>query len=173
MIAAGLTAWRLFSGYFTVNLSMKLKLDRSKPTTGGSQNLITTIILKKGSHSTATLEKLTVRVSLGGTEISSKFIDAVRIDDSRNLNLAPNETTRFASYCEVSADATYDVEVTLQGRRWRPPIILQLFSLAKQYNISWVENICLPAATAYWRATDVSYPKPPDARSAANSGEAH
>jgi hypothetical protein len=139
----GLAVWSALTGKYIVNLTVELDLKRTPNTKRGDHDLVFTAKLKKGSNATLAVERMDVQVDKGTPPPETKQIDAVHIDLGRSLNVPPGEQTQFAQHFAVPSDAVCEVQLTIQGRRYRAIPFLK-----------WL----LPAPPGRWRATAISVP---------------
>jgi hypothetical protein len=128
------------SGFNNQNLSLTLKCERFRLVSGGSDVVIPTIAIEKGTTAALTLEGVEVRFKWGVTEVASKIVSievgrltADSSDESQgprlvwgrpdtlrpHLYLAPGEKTSFACTGEVPSAALCHVDVVAIGRRRR------------------------------------------------------
>jgi hypothetical protein len=160
LATGGFALWRIISGHYVINLTTQIETQRTASNrVGDKDHLVTVIRLKKGMFSTATLEKLMVRVLAEDSVIYVRDIRAVHVADDRYLNMSPGEETQFAAHCEVAAGDVCEIEVEVAGRRWEASFVRKIRLFAKEKNLAW--GGALYPAECYWRAVAISAPLPP------------
>lgn len=175
--AALFLAYKLYSGWFIIDVSIKLECRRDRSRQGDWDYLSATVIVKKGERGAIKLHDVRVTIFdssngqiigrsqqakglrrlqfIPGTEEISER-DRGRVGEvqpdvieatARLLNLAPGDEMQFAALFEVGADQACVVEAVLLGRRFFPFQVTR-YRLQRILGISWSQ----------WRASSVSPP---------------
>lgn len=171
--AALFLAYKVYSGWFITDLSIKLECRRDRSSKLNADYLGATVTVKKGERGAIQLHDLRVTVfdGSGGQMRCSqearglRRLGIVRPDDkieqqpgeiradvvetgrNRLLNLAPGDEMQFAALFEVAADQSCVVEAVLLGRRFFP-FTVRRRSLQRLLRLMWSQ----------WRASSVSPP---------------
>lgn len=119
MAAAGFLAWKVWTGYMLINLSIELTTSRFPSPEEGKDYLLLRLALTKGDRAKLSLRKVVFRikptkgqsieVSLGHKELSVG-------SNGRALRLTPGEATHFERWSIISAREPYLVIAELQGK---------------------------------------------------------
>jgi hypothetical protein len=139
--AAGFFIYKIYDGYFFVDLSLSISSKRSH-STDEADLLVITVKLKKGSRGSIRLHDVQAKLSYDEQVQSRAFVgfhrqsyktDPVGHTDRKTVNwdklsvstpllrLPPDEKTEFSCYAEVPKRAVCIVEVAVLGRErsWR------------------------------------------------------
>jgi len=162
--AAVFFGYKAWSGYFVVNLSIKVECVRRSRAAEADDLLQVTLVLAKGDRGSVRLHDAQIRVTPeGGAERIIVLDDFKRLGSVYEshgtlkrgtvewkainpriplLNLTPGEATHFACWCPVPANAPCRVEAVVLGKRKAGMLLAQ------------------------WRASCVSLPEMPPSAAA-------
>ena len=135
VLTSGLGLWRIFSGYYFVNLSIALELARTpKQGDASTHDLVATIKLEKGKAGTLELQSMRVSIDLENVN-PVDFGEQLRVC-GRQLKLPPEEKTQFAAHFDVPSERVCTITIDVTGKSIRP----------------------LRRPTGHWRASAISVP---------------
>jgi hypothetical protein len=133
-------AWKWIAGWNLINLSLVIENSRTPFGTSGTDNLVSTLKLKKGNRATLAVESIRFAVTANGREIGNGTVDDIKLSEiPRSLNITPGEETHFGFHCVVASDIVCKVTVTVTGRSLRTK----------------------RAPLGVWKASAFSVPEPP------------
>jgi hypothetical protein len=152
--------FRVYSGYFITNLSVRIACSRQRDPADKMTDLLSvTLVLLKGDLGSVRIHDIQIRNNhCPVPELQGLDQELWRLEDEKNtappgeptrvrlewkqktcnpfLILGPGEETQLSSYCRVSSDKVYKIEAVVAGR----PVRL------------W------PPTTCQWRISAVSLP---------------